>query len=48
MSASTYILIANAAVWVGLIGYVVFLVTRAVNLKKRARQLELLGGGHDR
>ena len=48
MSASTYILIANAAVWLGVAGYVAFLVSRAVHLKKRARQLELLGGGHER
>lgn len=47
MSASTYIIIANAAVWLGVIGYVAFLASRSANLKKRARQLELLGGGHD-
>lgn len=45
MSATTYIFLANCAVWLGVTGYLVFLATRSAELEKRVRQLELLGGG---
>jgi len=44
MSATTYILIANTAVVLGIGGYIAFLVSRSAELKKRVRQIELLGG----
>ncbi|QGY41718.1 CcmD family protein [Pseudodesulfovibrio cashew] len=47
MSATTYILIANSAVLLGLVGYLCFLASREAGLKKRARQIELLEEGHD-
>ena len=47
MSATTYILIANAAVLLGVGGYLAFLATRSAELRRRARQLELLGEEHD-
>lgn len=46
MSATTYIVLANAAVWLGLAGYIAFLMNRGANLRKRQQQIELLEGGH--
>lgn len=43
MSATTYLIIANAAVWIGIAGYISFLFVKADGLKKRQRQIELLG-----
>lgn len=48
MSSTTYLIIANSAVWLGIAGYLAFLATRAANLKKRAQQIELLEGDNDR
>ncbi|WP_022662507.1 CcmD family protein [Paucidesulfovibrio longus] len=42
MSATTYIILANIAVWGGLAAYGIFLAARAARLARRARQLELL------
>lgn len=42
MSASTYIILANVAVWGGLACYGGFLASRGARLARRARQLELL------
>lgn len=42
MKATTYIVLANLAVWGGLAAYGVFLAARAARLARRARQLELL------
>jgi CcmD family protein len=48
MSATTYLFIANGAVWLGVAGYLVFLATRSAELERRVCQLELLGGdNHD-
>ena len=47
MSATTYIFIANVAVWLGVAGYLAFLGSRSATLEKRLRQIELLGDGHD-
>ncbi|WP_319542670.1 CcmD family protein [uncultured Pseudodesulfovibrio sp.] len=47
MSATTYIFIANAAVWLGVAGYLVFLASKSAGLEKRVRQLELLGDDND-
>lgn len=47
MSATTYLFMANAAVWVGVAGYLVFLAGKSANLEKRVRQIELLGDTHD-
>lgn len=47
MSATTYLIMANALVWAGIAGYLGFLATRASELKKREQQIELLGGGND-
>ncbi|MGE4192728.1 MAG: CcmD family protein [Pseudodesulfovibrio sp.] len=47
MSATTYIFIANVAVWLGVAGYLAFLGSRSATLEKRIRQIELLGDGHD-
>ncbi|NDV18036.1 CcmD family protein [Pseudodesulfovibrio sp. JC047] len=47
MSATTYIFIANVAVWLGVAGYLVFLASKSVGLEKRVQQLELLGDDHD-
>lgn len=44
MSATTYIILANAAVVLGIGGYLAFLASRSAELKKRMRQIELLGG----
>lgn len=44
MSATTYITLAYAAIILGISGYVAFLVSRSSDLKKRERQIELLGG----
>lgn len=47
MSATTYLIIANAAVVLGLAGYLGFIASRSANLKKREQQVELLGGKND-
>lgn len=47
MSATTYLILANSAVWLGIAGYLAFMATRAANLKKRARQIELLEDAND-
>jgi len=47
MSATTYLFIANAAVWFGVAGYLVFLAAKSVGLEKRVQQLELLGEDND-
>lgn len=47
MSATTYIFIANVAVWLGVAGYLVFLASKASGLEKRVRQIELLGDNND-
>ena len=47
MSATTYLFLANAAVWVGVAGYLVFLASKASNLEKRVQQIELLGDNND-
>lgn len=43
MSATTYLFIANAAVWLGIAGYLVFLASKSAGLEKRVQQLEVLG-----
>ena len=48
MSATTYLFMANAAVWLGVAGYLVFLASKASGLEKRVQQLELLGDDNDR
>jgi len=47
MSATTYLFIANAAVWVGVAGYLIFLAGKSAGLEKRVQQLELLGDKND-
>ncbi|MGL1861764.1 MAG: CcmD family protein [Pseudodesulfovibrio sp.] len=47
MSATTYLFIANAAVWVGVSGYLIFLASKSAGLEKRVQQLELLGDDND-
>lgn len=47
MSATTYIVLANAAVWLGIAGYLAFLASRSIELKKREQQVEMLGGSDD-
>ncbi|MDC0335669.1 CcmD family protein [Pseudodesulfovibrio sp.] len=47
MSSTTYLILANAAVWLGIAGYLCFLASRSAALVKREQQLELLGGDHD-
>jgi hypothetical protein len=47
MSATTHIILAYAAVCLGLAGYIGFLVSRSAGLKKREQQIELLEGSHD-
>lgn len=47
MPATTYLVLANAAVWLGIAGYLAFLASRAAELKKREQQVELLGGSND-
>lgn len=44
MSATTHIVLAYAAIILGIGGYAAFLVSRSVDLKRRERQIELLGG----
>lgn len=43
MSSTTYLIIANVAVWLGVAGYLGFLASRSSALTKREQQLELLG-----
>ncbi|WP_319468228.1 CcmD family protein [uncultured Pseudodesulfovibrio sp.] len=47
MSATTYLFMANAAVWLGVAGYLIFLAGKSSTLEKRVRQLELLGEDND-
>ncbi len=47
MSSTTYLIIANAAVVIGIAGYLGFLFTRSAALVKREQQLELLGDNND-
>lgn len=47
MSATTYIVLANAAIWLGLAGYLGFLATGEARLRRREQQIRLLGDGHD-
>jgi CcmD family protein len=47
MSATTYLVMANSAVWLGIAGYLAFLASRAANLKKRALQIQLLEDTND-
>ncbi|MBG0790859.1 MAG: CcmD family protein [Desulfovibrionaceae bacterium] len=44
MSATTYIVLAYAAVVLGVGGYLAFLASRSSELRKRERQVQLLGG----
>lgn len=44
MSATTHIILAYAAIMLGIGGYLAFLVTRSSELDRRERQVELLGG----
>jgi CcmD family protein len=44
MERQTYLFIANALVWAGLCGYLVFLALRHKALEARCRRLEVLGG----
>jgi len=48
MSATTYIVLANAAVWLGLAGYLGFLATGEARLRRREQQIRLLGEDNDR
>lgn len=45
MNASSYLMVANIAVWLAVAGYVAFLATRQRRLERRLKQLELSGGG---
>jgi len=45
MNASTYLMAANAAVWIGVAGYVAWLATRQRRLERRLKQLEITGVG---
>ncbi|MFW5487239.1 MAG: CcmD family protein [Desulfovibrio sp.] len=47
MDAQSYLLIANAAVWIGIGCYVFFLGRQSSHLKRRMDQLQLLEGSHD-
>lgn len=47
MSATTYLFIANCAVWLGVAGYLVFLASKSSGLEKRVQQLEVLGAEND-
>jgi len=47
MSSTTYLILANSSVWLGIAGYIVFLATRSANLKKRAQQIQLLEDSND-
>ena len=47
MSATTYLFIANAAVWLGVAGYLVFMASKSAGLERRVQQLELLGDNDD-
>ena len=47
MSATTYLVLANAAVWLGLAGYLAFLAVSAASLRRRQRQLQLLEEDRD-
>ncbi len=45
MTASTYLMAANAAVWIGVAGYVLYLASRQRRLERRLRQLEVSNVG---
>lgn len=45
MTATTYLLIANILVWLGICGYVGFLALRQKALAGRLKQLELMNDG---
>ncbi len=47
MSATTYLFIANVAVWLGVAGYLAFMAAKSSGLEKRVQQLEILGEGND-
>lgn len=47
MSATTSLILANAAVLFGVAGYIGFLVSNSVGIRKREQQIELLEGNHD-
>ena len=47
MSATTYLFIANAAVWLGVAGYLIFMASKSTGLERRVQQLELLGENND-
>ncbi|TVR01552.1 MAG: CcmD family protein [Desulfovibrionales bacterium] len=42
MDAAHYLLAANAAVWIGLGGYIVFLARRQAMMEQRLQHLEAL------
>jgi len=44
MDRQTYLFVANAAVWTGLCGYLIFLALRQKALEARCRRLEALVG----
>ncbi|XPV75401.1 MAG: CcmD family protein [Desulfovibrio sp.] len=48
MSKMSYLIAANAAIWIGLGSYAVWLLTRYVSLARRKQQLDILGDSHDR
>ena len=48
MSKMGYLVAANAAVWIGLGSYAVWLFTRYASLARRKRQLDMLGDSHDK
>ena len=45
MDASTYLMIANVAVWIGVAGYLALMAARQRRLERRLKQLEVSGGG---
>ena len=47
MSATTYLILANSAVWLGIAGYLAFMATRSANLRKREQQIQLLEDSND-
>ncbi|MFP5223349.1 MAG: CcmD family protein [Acidobacteriota bacterium] len=42
MGKEGFLLVANAIVWLGLCGYLVFMATRQKRLERRLKQLETL------
>ncbi len=45
MSTEQFLIFANAAVWLGLGGYVAFLAAKLAGLETRLRRLSALSGG---